>query len=276
MQETRLVPIAPDKRSDISSYHNLHQQLRTLAGTCRESRAVVNSAVSRPGALRLGNGSLLSIAGSSDIVFLEYSPPDFYGSGCNLAIDPDCPGLDLIRRVAVRYCPSWHRETAPSVCPFCRQAHSATSCRPDFPTHLYQFLARHLPRLEDFYFVDYFVLRKHPKGAGKADALSPAIRCGNQTFYEANPDEWDIKPHVLVLRSWLEDRFVRYAKMSRLARHRDPDKVRFGILACEHAIEPPISVQSKSKPKQITAAEYDSQTKATVRPPTHQQQPQTT
>ncbi|KAK5997777.1 hypothetical protein PT974_00137 [Cladobotryum mycophilum] len=252
MWDTQLVPIAPTKESDLSCYHNVHQQLTTLALTCKESLATTQSLTSRPGILRLGNGSILSLANSSDVIFLEYFPPELYETGCSFGIDPNCPDLDLIKRVAVRFCHQWQEKSSPSVCTLCGQVHDSNN-RVVYPMHLYQFLARHLPNLEEFFFVDYFLLRKNkdesrdqnccPSSKRVCHEKSPSltIKCGNRTFYEANESEWNIKPQVSRLKDWVQDRFVRYAKMSRLSRHSNPEKVRFGLLACEWSITPPAS-----------------------------------
>lgn len=158
--DTRLVPMAANKKSDLSSYHGLNQQLAALTTTCGESHAMVNSLMAKKGAVRLSSGKLLALPGSSDIVFLEYFPPELFESGCSYDIDPNCPSLDNIRRVAVRYCHQWQEKPVPSVCSLCGLVHEAAGSSVVYPNHLYHFLARHLPNVEEFYFVDYFLLRK--------------------------------------------------------------------------------------------------------------------
>jgi hypothetical protein len=73
-------------------------------------------------------------------------------------------------------------------------------------------------------------------------------KCGNRTFYEANDEHWNVKPQVTKMQTWLQDRFIRYAKASQLSRHKNPEKVRFGVLACEWDIVPPLSLKTQPTP----------------------------
>lgn len=264
--DTRLVPVTANKKSDISSYHGLNKQLAALSTACRESRDMVESLMAKEGAVRLNNGKLLTLPGSSDIVFLEYFPPELFESGCGFDIDPNCPNLDNIRRVAVRYCHQWQEKPAPSVCSLCGLVHDATGSVV-YPNHLYHFLARHLPNVEEFYFVDYFLLRKKSPSNPNSGEWRPLLtlsassfsyildnvhprkyKCGNRTFYEADDHDWDMKPQVLRMQAWLQDRFIRYARASRLSRHKKPENVRFGVLACEWDIAPPVSLKTHTAP----------------------------
>jgi hypothetical protein len=170
--DTRLVPVAANQKSDISCYHGLNKQLAALSTVCTESSAMVNGLIAKNDAVRLSNGKLVALAGSSDIVFLEYFPPELFESGCSFDIDPNCPSLDNIRRVAVRYCHQWQEKPAPAVCSLCGLVHDATGSVV-YPVHLYHFLARHLPNVEEFYFVDYFLLRKTAQpGSSSGECLS--------------------------------------------------------------------------------------------------------
>lgn len=248
MWDTHLVPLAPTKQSDMSNFRSLNKEMLTLSLTCVEARQIVKNMAAKKGTLRLGNGQIVSLADSSDVVFIEYFPHELFGSGCNFGIEPNCPDLGQIRRVAVRFCYTWQDKKVPSRCIICGQLHESTN-GVVYPVHLYQFLARHLPNLEEFYFVDYFILRK-AKGIDKGEQPIQGdnngeqplkLRCGNRTFHTANEQDWNIKPQVMQLQDWLQDRFVRYAKASQLSRHKSPEKVRFGILACEWSISPPPS-----------------------------------
>ncbi|EHK16079.1 uncharacterized protein TRIVIDRAFT_184533 [Trichoderma virens Gv29-8] len=252
--DTRLVPISANKKSDISSYHGLNKQIAALTIACGESLDVVSSLVRKKGAVRTSNGKLLALPGSSDIIFLEYLPSELFESGCSYDIDPNCPSLDNIRRVAVRYCHQWQEKPVPSVCPLCGLVHEAASNSVVYPNHLYHFLARHLPNLEEFYFVDYFLLRKaaqsNPSSGEYYNRNLPQrkYKCGPRTYYEADDKTWDVKPQVLRMQEWLQDRFIRYSKASQLSRHQNPEKVRFGILACEWDIAPPVSLKTQYIP----------------------------
>ncbi|RFU79953.1 hypothetical protein TARUN_2265 [Trichoderma arundinaceum] len=246
--DTRLVPLSANKQSDISCHHGLNKQLAALTMACGESHDMVNGLMAKKGAVRLSNDKLLALPGSSDIIFLEYFPPELFESGCSFDIDPNCRSLDNIRRVAVRYCHQWQEKPAPSVCSLCGLVHESTGSVV-YPAHLYHFLARHLPNVEEFFFVDYFLLRKTSQLNHKPGSWpSHKYKCGNRTFYEADGKDWDMKPQVLRMQAWLQDRFIRYAKASRLSRHKSPEKVRFGVLACEWDIAPPVSLKTQPAP----------------------------
>lgn len=47
---------------------------------------------------------------------------------------------------------------------------------------------------------------------------------------------------VWEMKSWLQKQFVKYAKTSKLSKHRNPEKVQFGVLACEWTVGPPAEV----------------------------------
>jgi hypothetical protein len=44
---------------------------------------------------------------------------------------------------------------------------------------------------------------------------------------------------VFKVNSWLQEQFVKYAKASKLSKHKNPENVEFGVLACEWNVEPP-------------------------------------
>ncbi|GFP58461.1 hypothetical protein TASIC1_0010027200 [Trichoderma asperellum] len=246
--DTRLVPIYPNQKSDISSYHGLNKQIAALTTVCEESKAVVDNLIAKDGVLKLSNGKLVALEASSDVIYLEYFPPELFESGCGYDIDPNCPSLDNIKRIAVRYCHQWQEKPLPTVCSLCGLVHDTTG-GVIYPKHLYHFLARHLPNVEEFYFVDYFLLRKPAQpNAGPGKLPTRKYQCGNRTFYEANDEHWNVKPQVVKMQTWLQDRFIRYAKASRLSRHKNPEKVRFGILACEWDIVPPLSLKAQPTP----------------------------
>lgn len=246
--DTRLVPIYPNQKSDISSYHGLNKQIAALTTVCGESKAVVDNLIAKDGVLKLSNGKLVALEASSDVIYLEYFPPELFESGCGYDIDPNCPSLDNIKRVAVRYCHQWQEKPLPTVCSLCGLVHDTTGGI-IYPKHLYHFLARHLPNVEEFYFVDYFLLRKPVQSnAGPGKLPTRKYQCGNRTFYEANDEHWNVKPQLVKMQTWLQDRFIRYAKASRLSRHENPEKVRFSILACEWDIVPPLSLKAQPTP----------------------------
>jgi hypothetical protein len=156
-----LKPLYPTPQADISYYTNLHQQLAKLSVTCNESAAISRSLTDRPTTFRLESGRIVSLNTSSDVIYLEYIPPDIYEDNIRFSKALSCSGLDQIRNVAVRYCHKWYERQSSRRCPNCGQIHNDPAGA-RYPRHLYRFLAQYLPNLEQFYFVDYLILRKSP------------------------------------------------------------------------------------------------------------------
>ncbi|KAF5657644.1 hypothetical protein FHETE_10319 [Fusarium heterosporum] len=223
-----LKPLYPTPQADISYYTSLHQQLAKLSVTCIEAAIISRGLTNRSTTFRLNNGRIISLSPSSDVIYLEYVPPEIYEDNIRFSKALCCSGLDQIRKVAVRYCHKWH------------------------PKHLYRFLAQYLPNLEQFYFVDYLILRKSPGNKAQTleqtqgfpkDAKPKPGSCryqgGNRSYFEADGQDWKINSRVFIVKSWLQEQFIKYAKTSKLSKHKNPEKVDFGVLACEWNIEPP-------------------------------------
>ncbi|KAF5618918.1 hypothetical protein F52700_11996 [Fusarium sp. NRRL 52700] len=221
-----LKPLYPTPQADISYYTNLHQQLTKLSVTCNEAAAVAKSLTNRSTTFRLNTGRIVSLNSLSDIIYLEYVPPEVYEDSIRFNKVLNCSGLDQIRKVAVRYCHKW-------------------------------FLAQYLPNLEQFFFVDYLILRKSDLSAAtdrygfqrdlKAKAGTCRFEGGNRSYFEADTKDWNISSKALQVKSWLQENFVKYAKSSSLSAHKNPEQVEFGVLACEWNVEPP------SEPKKTLA-----------------------
>lgn len=152
---TCLIPVGPSPKADVSHYKALRRQLATLSRTCVESRNVVKRLCNRSGTLKLGDGKLISLGQSSDLIYLDYFPPSLYQGNGNLETAPDCPELKRVRRVAVRFSHTWRPTRKPCLCSLCKKDKSP-SHNGVYPSHLYQLLARHFPNLEEFFFIDYF------------------------------------------------------------------------------------------------------------------------
>ncbi|KAF7559302.1 hypothetical protein G7046_g4854 [Stylonectria norvegica] len=247
----KLVPLYPTPEADISYHTTINKQLARLSVTCSEASLRAQSLISRPEVLQLDGGRIISLDSSTDVIYLEYVPADVFEYGCHFTRTLECSGLDRIRRVAVRYCHKWYEQHSPRRCPTCGQIHQ-TPDRITYPNHLYQFMAQYLPNLEHFYFVDYFILRKPTNlgdEEGQGDGEPPArmrrnknackFQGGNRCYYEVDSEDWNVKSKVFEMQSWLQNRFVRYAKASKLSQHKAPEKVNFSVLACEWAVGPP-------------------------------------
>ncbi|KAG4295062.1 hypothetical protein FPRO06_01646 [Fusarium proliferatum] len=234
-----LKPLYPTPQADISYYTNLHQQLAKLSVTCNEAAAVAKSLTNRSTTFRLNTGRIVSLNSLSDVIYLEYVPPEVYEDSIRFNKVLNCSGLDQIRKVAVRYC------------------HKCTPDRVRYPKHLYRFLAQYLPNLEQFFFVDYLILRKSDLNAAtdrygfqrdlKAKTGTCRFEGGNRSYFEADTQDWTISSRVLEVKSWLQENFVKYAKSSSLSAHKNPEQVEFSVLACEWNVEPP------SEPKKALA-----------------------
>ncbi|KAG5952182.1 hypothetical protein E4U53_001453 [Claviceps sorghi] len=248
--DTCFVPVAPCPKADISHYKTLRKQLATLSRTCYESRTFVKRLCNRPDTLRVNDGQILCLGRSLDVVYLEYLPIQLYQLDGNLESIPDCPGLKHIKRLAVRFSHTWVPPKEPCPCGVCKGTQDAShfgSC----PAHLYQFLVRHLPSLEEFFFVDYFIVHKsrsEPANNGSLVAQTTRsvrghrarFQAGNRLYHEANPDDWVMTKTITQITKWLRESFVRYARESALSLQRDPERVRFAVLACEWNIAPPV------------------------------------
>ncbi|KAK7423867.1 hypothetical protein QQX98_000738 [Neonectria punicea] len=245
-QQASLLPLYPIPKADISYYTTLNQEITKLSVTCNESAAIAKHLMTRPSTLTLDRGRMISLDIASDIIYLEYVPPAIFENGFLFSKNIECAGLERIRKVAVRYCHKWYERNAQPHCSVCGQVHNPADRIP-YPKHLYQFIAQYLPNVEQFYFVDYFILRKPinpvPLGIFDERVAPTTIRKdkkplekfegGNRTYFEVDPPDWTIRSNVFETLSWVQNRFVRYAKTSALSSHKSPGNVKFGVLACE-------------------------------------------
>lgn len=244
-----------EPKGDFSHYVTVRKQLEKLRNICRESRNLAMSLRDRPRALRFTGTShivqrfhTIALAGSNDVFYLEYLPYRLFSSGCGLAVIPNCPQLANVRQVAVRFCHEWKDPNAVMPCPECGIIHR-NSYEHKYPRHLYHFLARCLPNLEQFWFIDYFMQPKHHSESGLQ-----SFTCRGRIYHEATPDNWPMKPKVLGVIYWLQDRFVQYSKASQHCHHKSPEKVKFGVLGCVHHVQaprPPKASATSAKHKQI-------------------------
>ncbi|KAF6838647.1 hypothetical protein CMUS01_04560 [Colletotrichum musicola] len=176
-----LTTLYPSRRAERSNFAALNRSLATLLATCAESRAVAIRLARKPECLRLREGRLISLADSTDIVCLDYIHPELFRSGSHLTMTIDCQGLDKIRRLAVPYCHRWDAKSIRRRCRQCGGRHGIR--RKTYPVHLYEFLARHFPNLEAFYFIDFLMLRRAPVESMQASTKKKPKRKpkGNKT-----------------------------------------------------------------------------------------------
>ncbi|KAK2016377.1 hypothetical protein LZ32DRAFT_525177 [Colletotrichum eremochloae] len=162
-----LEPRYPTPQANLSNYITLNRTLAKLSATCLEAAAVVQRLVSKPGSLKLTGGHIVSLASSDDVVCLEYLSADNFRSWCRMSLDIECPELANIRHVAVPYCHGWEAASTAFRCTHCGSRHGA-GINKVYPVHLYEFLARHLPNLQTFYFIDYLTVKRCSSPLAKA------------------------------------------------------------------------------------------------------------
>ncbi|KAK2043350.1 hypothetical protein LZ31DRAFT_524565 [Colletotrichum somersetense] len=235
-----LVPRYPTPQANLSSYITLNRILAKLSVTCLEAAAVVQRLVSQPGSLKLSGGRIVSLASSNDVVCLEYLSADNFRSWCRMSLDIECPQLANIRHVAVPYCHAWEATNVPFRCSHCGSQHGA-GINKVYPVHLYEFLARHLPNLQTFYFIDYLIVKRRsiddasPSGIDRQRrAPREAFKSNGRIFYELE-EQWEVKSRVVDTLSWIQERFILYATRSKLSKHAHPEKVKFKVLVCKWA-----------------------------------------
>ncbi|EGY16449.1 uncharacterized protein VDAG_07613 [Verticillium dahliae VdLs.17] len=259
-----LAPIFPNPKADNSHYVALAKVLDTLSNTCSEAKRVVQRLLRDPRTLEVNGQPIALTSHAQDIVCLDYLPSDLFYSGCRISHDFQCPGLDKIRHLAVRYCHKW--ETVVLLCEACGGSHMRETTK-NHPIHAYQFLARHCPNLETFYLIDYLILRKEANEAAgqlsnldrkpvtgispdgqvvppvqsiptrKAYQESPKFTSSGRTYFEIarDQDDWLVQSRVFETLDWIQKSFRRYAVESTTTRHRHsrPLQVQFKVLSCE-------------------------------------------
>ncbi|KAF4121686.1 hypothetical protein GMORB2_1525 [Geosmithia morbida] len=238
-----LQPLAADPRADKSQYMVVASRLSGIAQQDAKARRWVDFVREQPRPLKLtphdGRATILASNLHRDVVFLEYLDDSRHRTDHVLAVHIVCPDLDRIRRVAFRYCHEWKRSRCESrSCPGCGRIHSSRVERGICPHHLYQFLGRHLPHLEEVWLVDYLMLPREPTRRGGSPGPPDAVRrrrrfhARDRVFYEADPDTWEIRPAMTDVADWIREHYVRYVRASELCHHADPSSVRFGFLGC--------------------------------------------
>ncbi|KAK1596558.1 uncharacterized protein LY79DRAFT_601074 [Colletotrichum navitas] len=162
-----LEPRYPTPQANLSNYITLNRTLARLSATCFEAAAVVQRLVKQPGGIKLSGGRIVSLASSNDVVCLEYLSADNFRSWCRMSLDIECPELANVRHVAVPYCHGWEAANTAFRCSHCGSQHGA-GINKVYPVHLYEFLARHLPNLQTFYFIDYLIVKRFSRPLAKA------------------------------------------------------------------------------------------------------------
>ena len=166
--KTCLMPVGPCATADLSHYNALNKQMRMFSRASAEAHAVVSLLCRRTDTIRLGDNRILSLGQSPDVIYLEYFTAEQFSQARHLVTLPLCPGLEHIQRLAVRFSRGWVVGKEACNCRLCR-ATAARRHRPCLPAHLFEFLARHVPRLREFFFIDYLIVRKSGSTSAGSD-----------------------------------------------------------------------------------------------------------
>lgn len=247
--------------------------LKAMHRTCFEARKIAREIRNKPGNQLTSDGHLLTLQGSNDVVCLEYMDWFMYTSSRFMEAFRLPAILPNLRRVAFPYCEEWER----SAQHWRLENGQAVPCPRTIntPFHLYQFMAKNLPALEDVYLIDYKIARGRERGPPSfmypaepdckfiSSDFAPEnykkctntyligemekpehFSVGNLNFYQViYGTNWDITTKVMEFRQWLRHRFVYFAKKSPQSRHLNPEKVRFHVLACEYTPRAPRPVR---------------------------------
>ncbi|KAK9773407.1 hypothetical protein AB5N19_02491 [Seiridium cardinale] len=276
-----LKPIFPLPAADMSYYMTKSKALAQLSLSCNEAAYEVDRVTSKPDNLTLDSGRLIALANSSDIICIDY-PDLLHTRGLSSwANTLDLSQLSRIRRVAVRYQPSWDEERR--FCRICGRYHEILpgSRKEQAPRrHLYEFAAL-FPNLETFYFVDHLIVRRpsglsedehaDPRWLGPSDRarvmaeLSVSSKEGKKaerfesgsdgrTYFEIDRElctVCKVHSHVFNMLEWVQENYVAHCEKD-TNKHRGPRGVRFAVLACEWGQEQLVAEKIKKKPPPLS------------------------
>lgn len=162
--------------ADISQHVVVCEQLYRLLGVDKMTLEFVCFLAGHPDTVSLTPyGGPTMLAGTCDAVCLSYLPNELYMTNCGLPVSFDSTELADIRRVALRYSHQWTLGRRRG-----RRAGSIESQRfvmrpPVLPRHVYQFLARSFPDLDEVWFIDYMML---PKKAEDSEVRKESLNKG--------------------------------------------------------------------------------------------------
>lgn len=289
MYSGTLKPIFEIPHGDKSYYHTAFKTMTTLSYTSAEARDHVYQAINQLGTLCLDNGTIISLANSSDVICIDY--PELLTCQ-NLGmwtrqLNPH--QLAQMRRVAVRYQPLW--DGLRRYCRACGGYHHAEDdsigSKPP-RRHLYEFAAL-FPNLETFYLLDATIVRgtdnnSHQNKNGHNEtntderwvASDDCIRTmnlmgggddgtqkgeqflsGDRTYFEMDHDlcrVCKIHSNVFQMLEWVREKYIELCEDDsvwylRRKKHSNPRSVRFSILGCEWNQEKLVQEKKKSPSK---------------------------
>lgn len=231
-----LKPIFPFACADNSHYITMHKTLARLRESCDEANFLVEKVVAQPGNLTLGDGKLVLLQRSSDVVCIEYPGMVHARYLGRWAEHLDTSQLANVRRLAVRYHHEWDNEQA--VCAYCGRMHLYHG-KHAYPRHVFEFAAL-FKNLEAFYFIDYLTVRKPPHSSCQPHQVKDAGKPGERfasggvgrTYFEADPESCTAHTRVHETLSWVRNSYLAHCKRKSLGPSQ-PQNVSFKVLACE-------------------------------------------
>ncbi|ORY60066.1 uncharacterized protein BCR38DRAFT_443807 [Pseudomassariella vexata] len=262
----QLKPIFPTKAADISYYITQSKTFAQLSSACEEAAHMINLAIQKPHTLTLDNGRLITLAGSMDVICIDYPDMSFTRRLGRWADKLDLEQLAKVRRLAIRYHQEWDGERR--VCRYCGHVHDVL--RKELPRrHLYEFGAL-FKNLETFYFIDYLTVRKpldhlmdKKKAYRKVSWMAPEVRrrmvalapahqtkgerfaTGGRTYYEVDPDLCKVNTDVFTMLDWVRQSYISHCE-KHPEKHSNPTNVKFGVLGCEWEYAEQISKKRKA------------------------------
>ncbi|KAK7977210.1 hypothetical protein PG988_004700 [Apiospora saccharicola] len=238
-----LQPIYPLPAADLSYYITAQKHLTMLSLSCGEATEMVSRATHKPGCLVLDSARLISLAGSDDVICIDYPDLNWARNLGSWASKLDQLQLNAVRRLAVKYHPEWDEERRR--CRLCGMVHG--SSKPHIHHHLYEFAALFM-NLERFYLVDYHTIRRSASkdlsqlsidtprwpGPSSGHGISGGQKflSGGRTYYELDPQDCQLNSKVFGKLNWVRAGYLNYCK-EHSERHSNPEKVKFWVLGCE-------------------------------------------
>lgn len=189
---------------DHSSYVAAREQTQRLLLTSAMSQAFVKSYLKRNSSLVSRQHGILSVDVRRDVFFMSYVSEVNQHNGTGFNVQPLCAELDGIIQVAVRFNHIWKMPEEDRFCTACLRTHDDPEDKCHYPRHLYQFLARCFPSLEQVWIVDYFMrpqvaenngVKKPRLGSSPATPLGDGttekkstrkFACRGKSFFEAD------------------------------------------------------------------------------------------
>ncbi|KAK8094797.1 hypothetical protein PG997_001482 [Apiospora hydei] len=244
LYSANLKPIYPLPAADLSYYITANKNLTKLSLSCGEAAELLRMSTNKPGNLVLDSARLISLAGSDDVICIDYPDLNWSRNLGSWASKLNQTQLDSVRRLAVKYHPEWDEDRRR--CRLCGRVHG--SVKPHVHHHLYEFAAL-FKNLERFYFIDYHTIRRsvskdlsrlsldnEPRWPGPSSGHGIAggqkFLSGGRTYYELDPQDCQLNSKVFAKLDWVRSEYITYCKADP-ERHSNPAKVKFWVLGCE-------------------------------------------